>query len=503
MLYTHPNKLRSLEKLLTNTSNQTKIIIVIGPPSSGKKHTIIHCLKKVPGIRRFSTFEDSISNSKQAFVTFLQESAHSVRFINGCPFFALDDFKKVLDEINSQPGGKMIVIKLTVEAETVDVIWKFKNHPVFKDLQQIVFNKVANTYLSRWINDQVKSGERSASTGLNFTNFKNFEKSGSKKVENYEKSGSRTTTNSSRSKNSSETTSSETNNTHLRNMKSKLKTKAKTNEFLELADGQFERSGMVFSSHTNANKVLHRNLTHFHALGKVLYNKFEKSTGKPENTADFIVDNQPSGAMHFQDQIIKYLPDFNEKSSNFKNYTQITSTISNTDQFGLYKSDSSLHQSKLKSVISSIQAYSTKNVAGKFGHFSKQTVEYQGQTETEKDTTFGDVNKKITEKTTEKTNEKTTEKTNFTNSLENKLILFTEKRGAETNTNFKNNTHASKYTTDECNLLIESSSDEISNDDLDELEFSFSVGDKIKDHKHSESMDLSGVVDLDISVGGF
>ena len=157
MLYTHPNKLRSLENLLTTACNQPKIIIVIGPPSSGKKHTIIHCLKKVAGTRRFSTFEDSISKSKQAFRTFLQETEHSVRFINGCPFFALEDFKTVLDEINSSStsggrGRKLVVIKLTVEAETVDVVWKFKNHPVFKDLEQVVFNKVANTYRLVFLN---------------------------------------------------------------------------------------------------------------------------------------------------------------------------------------------------------------------------------------------------------------------------------------------------------------------------------------------------------------
>ena len=124
-----------------------------------------------------------------------------------------------------------------------------------------------------------------------------------------------------------------------------------------------------------------------------LYNKSEKSTGKPENTGYFIADNQPSGADHFQNQVIKYLPDFNGNSSNFGNYTRITSTISKTDQFGLYKSDSNLQQSKLKSVISSIQAYSTKNVAGKFGHFSKQSVECQVEPETENGT-FGKVKTK-------------------------------------------------------------------------------------------------------------
>ena len=66
--------------------------------------------------RRFATFKDDISNSKQAFIEFLEESAHErVIFVDGCPFFGVKDFVLVLNELAEsfmQKKGKLVVTKV-------------------------------------------------------------------------------------------------------------------------------------------------------------------------------------------------------------------------------------------------------------------------------------------------------------------------------------------------------------------------------------------------------
>ena len=134
MLYTHPNKIRSLENTFQSSQNHSKTIIIFGPPSSGKFNAITHCLKS----HKFATFQDSIRDSRERFSNFLSENADRIRFINGCPFFGLNDrFRMVLEDIDKAQSKNMTILKLTVEAETSDVIWKYKNYSFYKNLVQI------------------------------------------------------------------------------------------------------------------------------------------------------------------------------------------------------------------------------------------------------------------------------------------------------------------------------------------------------------------------------
>ena len=114
--HTHPNKQRALETFLSNHQSHglSQILVVIGPPSAGKSFTIRHYLTAI--YRRFATFKDDISNSKQAFIEFLEETAHErVIFVDGCPFFGVKDFVLVLNELAEsfmQKKGKLVVTKV-------------------------------------------------------------------------------------------------------------------------------------------------------------------------------------------------------------------------------------------------------------------------------------------------------------------------------------------------------------------------------------------------------
>ena len=171
---------------------------------------------------------------------------------------------------------QLVVVKLTVDSETTDVLWKFQKHALYSQLDQIQFNKVAKTYLTRFIRDIVRSGHT---------------------LQNPVKLGV---------------------SRHSRMYCINGQCPRKNSELVELANGQFQKAKMLLTIgglHSEKESLMgasRSNLTHFHALGKVLYNKYDGGTGLPENTAHDIVQRQPSNFNHFNNQLVKHLPEFNK-----------------------------------------------------------------------------------------------------------------------------------------------------------------------------------------------
>ena len=167
---------------------------------------------------------------------------------------------------------------------------------------------------------------------------------------------------------------------------------------LQLSNGQFKRTELVHymneSMGVNQESLSSplMDLSMFHTLGKILYNKFTMLTD--ENSYYYVPENAPFQIASFcttnPNIIIKKLFDYKEKfqvsSSNnykttdFKSYKKLSSAISNVDKIKGYSNignyDFEYNIDYLTTMISNFQCFSEMNVKKvSFNSFSDWLME--------------------------------------------------------------------------------------------------------------------------------
>jgi len=318
MSYVHPGKQRSLETYLERFI-QKRILFVVGPPKCGKRTTI---LKYIPHRGRHREFTDSINDSQAAFTDFiLQNLASRTLLISNIPYFAHNNIPLLLDTIHGLwskiPQTQLIILKIAMEGEATDILWKFQKHQLYnyRQLDQISFNKIAKTYLTRFVRDTLST----------------------------------------------------------------RKSTRPDPKLIDQCDGQFNKANLlhrVYGNKNDQNQPLHsqnlnsKSLSHFHALGKVLYNKTLVDQKTPENSAHSIVLRQPASFTHFNAQLVKNAPEFN-KNSDFESYGRLLDSVCGLELPIAAINRDVLEMSKSVALVSGLQEFSAKNVSGNTAAFRK------------------------------------------------------------------------------------------------------------------------------------
>jgi len=110
-------------------------------------------------------------------------------------------------------------------------------------------------------------------------------------------------------------------------------------------------------------------LSLFHALGKVLFNKYSDS--RPENKISSIVSNQPTHPKNFIHQLFEYKNEFNN-SVDVNDLALLTDGISKINTVLDWEHDYSMATS---ATVSLYHAFSTKNSSGNFNKSRPSKVE--------------------------------------------------------------------------------------------------------------------------------
>lgn len=223
-------------------------------------------------------------------------------------------------------------------------------------------------------------------------------------------------------------------------------------KLIDQCNGQFNKANLLHrvygdkNASTDAVAGVTQQLSHFHALGKVLYNKTLPQTKTPENSPFSIVNRQPASFAHFNSQLVKQSVEFN-KDADLAGYAKLTESISSLDLPIAPINREALQKTQSTALTSSFQTFSSKNVSGSSAAFRKTHTVDPNSTEVTMANQQNSQNQQPT-----KVFRNLEDRIKFRGNHQERVITAVE--------NFK-------FTQKECEMLIESDTE--SDDDMSEL----------------------------------
>lgn len=147
MSYVHPNKVRQVHDYF-ETISQGRILVVTGPPGCGKTQTLVNTFKSFSF--RSKIFSDCVFKSKAVFYEFFKDvHFYSILFFRHLPYFC-DSFDCFLAGLENCWDTRKIIVLEKSSTESDNSLY-FAKSVLRSRVDSISFNKVAETYLRRYL----------------------------------------------------------------------------------------------------------------------------------------------------------------------------------------------------------------------------------------------------------------------------------------------------------------------------------------------------------------